>query len=276
MMKIPLPVAMLSVTFAIIYLTMCPVLNPWLVDGMLFHPDKEIDAEIDPTRLSSIGAANGREIAFDRGMTGWIFQNPKSKYIVLFSHGNAGNLSHRIDKVARLLRCGQSVFIWDYPGFGHSAGSPSLKSIAGDAVCAYDCLIGLGYSPDQIILYGESVGSGINAEISTRRKVKAIIIDSGFTSLQEIAREKCPIFCLYPNFLMPRPSMEVRQSLRELPCLIIHAKDDEIIPYHHALQLHEADPHSTLISLPKSSHNFVTAQDAITEEVALKKFFAGL
>jgi pimeloyl-ACP methyl ester carboxylesterase len=70
--------------------------------------------------------------------------------------------------------------------------------------------------------------------------------------------------------------MKVRESLHDLPCLIIHGTDDEIIPYHHALELHKADAQSTLISLPKSSHNFVTAQDAVSIEAALKEFFRGL
>ena len=137
-------------------------------------------------------------------------------------------------------------------------------------------MIGLGYSPDQIILYGESLGSGINAEISQRRKVKALIIDSGFTSLIEVGKEKIPIFCLYPKFLLPPPSMLVRQSLHDLPCLIIHAQQDEIIPFHHAIELHKADPNSTLIVLPSSSHNFVIPEDTVTVNSALKKFFASL
>jgi uncharacterized protein len=271
-MKIPLPVSMLAVNFAIIYVMMCPVLNPWLVDGMLFHPDQEIDSR----SLSSISGVADREVKFGRGMSGWMFSVPKSKYIVLFSHGNAGNLSHRVDKIARLLRCGQSVFIWDYPGFGHSDGLASLKTIAADALSAYDFLVEMGYPPDQIVLYGESVGVGVNADIAARRKVKGLIIDSGFTSLEEVAKEKCPIFRLYPSWLLPAPSMEVQKSLNGLPCLIIHGEGDETIPYHYALDLHKADEHSTLITLPKSSHNFVSGDDAKKVQDALAKFFKTL
>lgn len=263
---------MLAVNFALTWLVMCPAFNPWLVDGMLFHPDTEFDS----TNFPTIEDVRGREVGFGDGITGWIFQVPKSKYIILFSHGNAGNLSHRSKKLSRLLRSGQSVFIWDYPGFGHSKGSASLKSIAGDGAAAYDCLIGLGYSPDQIILYGESLGAGINADICAQRKVKAVIVDSGFTSLEEIARERCPLFCFYPQFLMPPPSMNVRDSLKGRPSLIIHGRNDDIIPYHHALDLHKVSPESTLISLPQSSHNFVNAQDAITVIGGIKKFVSDL
>jgi uncharacterized protein len=66
-----------------------------------------------------------------------------------------------VDKIARILKCGQSVFIWDYPGFGHSKGLATLKNIGSNALSAYDYLIAAGYSPNQIVLYGESLGCGI-------------------------------------------------------------------------------------------------------------------
>jgi fermentation-respiration switch protein FrsA (DUF1100 family) len=129
-------------------------------------------------------------------------------------------------------------------------------------------------SPNQIVLYGESLGCGINAEISERRKVKGVILDSGFTSLEEIAKERCPIFLLYPEFLLPPSSMDVRRSVRDLPCLIIHGEKDDTIPYHHSEELHKEATHSTLLSLPNSSHNVIAPLDAASVESALKQFFA--
>jgi pimeloyl-ACP methyl ester carboxylesterase len=272
-MKIPLPVSMLTVNFSVIWVMMCPVWNPWLIDGMLFHPDKEIDTK----SLSSIAGVTGREITFGDGVTGWLYQIPKSKFVILFSHGNACNLSRRVDKIARLLDCGQSVFIWDYPGFGHSKGLASLKSIGNCAASAYDCVRAMGYAPDQIVLYGESIGSGINAEILNRqRKAKALIIDSGFTSLEEVGKEKCPIFRLYPSCLLPTPSMKVRDSMNGLPCLLIHGEQDVTIPCHHAWELQKADSHSTLVLLPHSPHSGVSSEDTSTVQAALRKFFVAL
>lgn len=160
MKKIPLPIKMLGVNFALIWACMCPALNPWLVDGMLFHPYTEIDRNA----LTTIENVRGRELALKHGMTGWLYQIPDSKYIVLFSHGNAGNISHRIHKVSKLLRCGQSVLIWDYPGFGNSKGHASLKTIGDEAVSVYDALISMGYKPNQVVLYGESLGAGDQSE----------------------------------------------------------------------------------------------------------------
>lgn len=272
MKKIPLPFSMLAVTFSMIWLAMCPAWNPFLVDGMLFHPDTEFDA----SKLPIVEGVRGREVGFGNGLTGWMFEIPKSKFVVLFSHGNAGNLSHRVDKISRLLSCGQSVFIWDYPGFGHSKGLASLKNIAIEAVSAYDYLIGRGYTANQIVLYGESLGAGINADICEKRIVKAVIVDSGFTSLHEIAKERCPIFYLYPEILMPPRSMNVRDSLNKVPSLIIHGEQDETIPYHHATDLHKASADSTLLTLPNGSHNFVNMQDSTIVESALKQFFDNL
>ncbi|MGH9550748.1 MAG: alpha/beta hydrolase, partial [Terriglobales bacterium] len=209
MKKFLLPLKMLGVTFAIIYLTFCPILNTALVDAMLFHPDEEIDT----SKLATLAGVSGQEVTLSNGLTAWLYKVPHSKFIVLFSHGNAGNLGGRVLKVKRLLRCGQSVLIWDYPGFGHSSGTATLKNIAHDAVSVYDYLTGLGYSQDQIVLYGESVGSGVSAELAKQRKVRAIIVDEGFTSLPEIARERFPIFRFYPDFLLPVACMNVREAI---------------------------------------------------------------
>lgn len=275
MKKIPLPVSMLAVTFIMIWLAMCPAWNPLLVDGMLFHPESEIDT----SKIQTIEGVKGKEIEFGSGsnkLSGWYYQVPESKFVVLFSHGNAGNLSHRKEKIARLLKCGQSVFIWDYPGFGHSKGLASLKTIAQEALSAYDFVEGLGYKPEQIVLYGESVGSGINAEISAKRKVAGVITDSGFTELNEIAKEKCPIFYLYPDSLLPPASMKVKESLADMPSLIIHSKEDETIPFHHALDLQKAAKHSTLLELSKSTHNSTDKKDSKKIDAALSEFFTEL
>lgn len=275
MKKIPLPVSMLGVTFIIIWLGMCPAWNPLLVDGMLFHPETELDTN----QLKSIEGVTGREIEFgneSKKLSAWYYQIPESKFVVLFSHGNAGNLSHRKEKIGRILKCGQSVFIWDYPGFGHSKGLASLKTIKDDALAAYDCVAKLGYKTDQIVLYGESVGSGINAEISTERKSAGVITDSGFTSLNEIAKEKCFIFYLYPESLLPPNSMKVKESLAEIPCLIIHSKEDETIPYHHALDLQKTAKHATLVELSNSTHNSTDETDSKRVEEAFKQFFSEL
>jgi Hydrolases of the alpha/beta superfamily len=239
---------------------------------MLFHPYTDVDKE----KLAIVENVHGRELALKHGMSGWFYQIPESKYVVLFSHGNAGNISHRIHKVANLLRCGQSVLIWDYPGFGNSKGHSSLKTIGDEAVSVYDSLISLGYKPNQVVLYGESLGAGINSEISQNRKVKAVIVDSGFTSLHEVAREKIPIFHLYPSFLLPPQAMKLKDSLKDIPCLIIHGQKDFVIPYHNGVDLAAAAPKSKFISLPNSEHNFVTDEDTNTVQAALKEFFERL
>ncbi|HEY9774224.1 MAG TPA: alpha/beta hydrolase [Planktothrix sp.] len=272
MRKYSLPLSMLAVTFALIYVTMCPRLNPWLIDGIMFHPYTEIDTN----QIKSIRGIAGREITFGNGLTGWFYQVPNSHFVILFSHGNAGNLSHRVNKIAPLLACHQSVFIWDYAGFGHSKGLATRATIANDANDAYEALIHQGYKPEQIILYGESLGTGVNAEIMKLHKVKAVIIDSGFTSLECVAKEKMPIFRLYPSFLLPPPTMLVRDQLGDTPCLIIHGKSDEIIPYHNAEDLHAADKNSTLITLSKSSHNYIDSADATLIQAALREFLAKL
>lgn len=183
-MKIPLPVSMLAVTFGLIYVCMCPVLNPWLMNGMAFHP--ELGHDLIEGKVREIVGVKGQEYWFANHLNGWLYKNGGN--IILFNHGNAGNLSFRSDKIAALLSAGQSVFIYDYAGFGESDGHTTFESSIENGCEAFDFLQSLGYK--DIVVYGESIGAGVAAEVAQRRKVKAMILDSSFTSLQDIAKEK--------------------------------------------------------------------------------------
>lgn len=259
-MKIPLPISMLAVTLGLIYVCMCPVLNPWLMNGMAFHP--EVGEGVPQYGVQEIAGIKGQEYWFGNRLNGWLYRAGSD--VILFNHGNAGNLSFRAAKVAALLKTGQSVFIYDYAGFGKSEGHTTFESSIADGCTAFDFVRSLGYP--NIILYGESIGSGIAAEVANRRSAKALILDSAFTSLQEIAKEKILIFRLYPEFLMPKPIMIVKET-RNLPVLILHGGADAMIPFHHAEELHAAIPNSTLVKLPHSSHNDFADAALMTDSI---------
>lgn len=118
--------------------------------------------------------------------------------------------------------------------------------------------------------------SRLAQEISQNRKVKAVIVDSGFTSLHEVAKEKIPIFYLYPSFLLPPQSLKLKDSLKDIPCLIIHGAKDLVIPYHNGVDLAAAAPKSKFVTLPNSEHNYVTEEDAKAAQAAMNKFFEKL
>src|SRR5207248_494695 len=128
----------------------------------------------------------------------------------------------------------------------------TVNLIGMDAVCAYDYLVKQGYSAERIVLYGESLGGGLNAEILAKRKARAVITDSTFTDLLSAGRERIPVFWLYPPFLLPSVRLNVRYSISSLPALIIHGKKDINIPVHNAYDIHAAAPNSKLVVLANS------------------------
>lgn len=272
MLKFRLPLSMLLVTFVLIYVAFCPAINPWLIDRLVFHPFQGVDVQ----RMENIAGYRGESVEFAGDLSGWLYKVPNAKYVVLFTHGNAGNVMHRTGKIESILACKNSVFIWDYHGFGVSGGTAGLNGVASDVVAAYDYLISRGYKPEQIVLYGESLGCGVNAELALQRKIRAAVLDSGFTSLIDIGQQRIMIFRLYPDPLLPKVVMDVRKGYVHTPTLIIHGVQDENIPLHHAEAVHKALPNSRLVVLPNTSHNYVAPADQATAHEAICRFLSEL
>lgn len=171
-------------------------------------------------------------------INGWFIENPKAKYTLLFFHGNAGNIGDRIDKLQFLYQTGLNIFIIDYRGFGKSQGRPSESGFYRDAFAAYDYLLNtLGISPDQIIIYGESLGTAIAVDISFHRKVKALILEGAFSRGRDMAVK---IYPFLPGFIFSN-SFDSLTKIKEIsaPKLFIHSRDDEIVPFNLSKKLYE-------------------------------------
>jgi len=152
---------------------------------------------------------------------------------LLFCHGNAGNISHRLESIRIFHQLGLNVFIFDYRGFGRSAGSISELGSYADVEAAWTYLIKQrNIAPEKIILFGRSLGSGIAAWLAKEKKSLAIILESSFISIPELARKYYPIF---PIKLLARIKYPVIDYVKQISCakLIIHSIDDELIPYQH-------------------------------------------
>lgn len=193
-------------------------------------------------------------------LNGWLFQSadPKAK-IILFCHGNAGNIGHRLLLAKYLMEAGASVFLFDYRSFGKSEGRTNLSGIINDAQSAFDYLVNEKKIPaSQIVIYGESIGGGPASLLAQKEAVSGLILDSCFTSLLHVAKKKVQIFNIYPDFLAPIPAFDNISILRgkHPPLLIIHGKLDEVIPFSEAQENAEAasEPKEFAV-LPNSTHN---------------------
>lgn len=168
---------------------------------------------------------------------GWYFPGSGPDVVVL-AHGNGGNLTHR-SRIAIELRktLNASVLLFDYPGYGKSGGSPSEEGCyaAGDAAIEW-LAKEKGIPKRRIILFGESLGGGVAAELAVRHEHKALVLTKTFTSLPAAAKALFPF--LPTNWLMSNryETIEKLPGIRT-PVFIAHGTADRTVPFHHGEQL---------------------------------------
>lgn len=167
----------------------------------------------------------------------WFIPAPQARGTVLFLHGNAGNLSHRMDSIAMFHRLGFGVLIFDYRGYGRSTGKPSEAGLYQDAQAAWDHLTRQrGIPPGRIVLFGESLGGAMAAWLAAHGKAGALVLSSVLISAPALATDLYPWL---PTRWLVRMRYDTRAALAEVNCpvLVAHSPDDEIIPFHHGKML---------------------------------------
>lgn len=210
---------------------------------MLFFPSR---FPRDWEGIPCLEGIQGEDVFFtgenNQRLNGWYFEKPGSDYVILFSHGNSGNLTIRHHISRLMLKAGYSVFVYDYQGFGRSSGLPTIDGICSDGLAAYDYLLNQrGVEPEQIILYGESLGAAVASHLSTVRKCSGLILQSGFSSLRRIAFEHFPFLRIYPAGLFPSPPLDSLSILEksDVPLLLIHGQLDRVIPVKHSHDMYQ-------------------------------------
>ncbi|MGI9227587.1 MAG: alpha/beta hydrolase [Gammaproteobacteria bacterium] len=160
--------------------------------------------------------------------------NSLAEKTILFMHGNAGNISHRLETIQIFHRLGFNIFIFDYRGFGNSTGSPSEKGTYLDANAAWNFLRDdKNLTPEQIIIAGRSLGGGVATEIAENVSPAMLILESTFTSMLDVSKIHYPFM---PTELIVKHEYETVNKLKNISCpvLIIHSVDDEVIPFAHS------------------------------------------
>lgn len=175
-------------------------------------------------------------------LTGWFVPAEPARGTVLFFHGNAGNISHRLESIEVFHRLGLNTFIIDYRGYGQSEGSPSEQGTYLDAEAAWRYLIDeREISPDKIIFFGRSLGGGVAAWLAEKHPPALLILESTFTSVPDLAAQLYPFL---PVRLLARVHYNTLERLSQIkaPILIGHSLDDKVIPYNHGRRLFAAAP----------------------------------
>lgn len=202
-------------------------------------------------------------------LNGWFVPCDNPRATVIFCHGNAGNISHRLDIIRMLNSLGLNVFIFDYRGYGKSSGWPSEKGTYLDLLAAHDYVLNRDdVDKEKIILYGKSLGGAVAAEVATKNGFYAVILDSVFTSTVDMARE---IFPFLPVDLIITIKYDTISKIDELsmPKLVIHSKDDEIVPFSHGEKLFEKAKEPKEFYAMHGGHNdaIIIYQDDIKEKI---------
>ena len=171
---------------------------------------------------------------------GWFVPAQAAHATLLFFHGNAGNISHRLESLRIFNGLGLNVLIVDYRGYGRSTGKPSEAGTYRDADAAWRYLLEQRrLAPRDIVIAGRSLGAAIAADLASRTAPAAVVLESAFISVPAMAAE---IYPWLPPGLPGLYRYDNREKLARItqPLLIVHSRDDEIIPFAHAEALYAA------------------------------------
>ena len=186
---------------------------------------------------------------------GWYIPAANSKGVVLFFHGNAGNISHRLDSIGIFHELDLDVLIIDYRGYGQSSGRPSEQGTYLDAQAAWDYLVdNRGIAPGKIVIFGRSLGGAVAAWLAAHTTPGAVILESCFTSGLDMAARLYPFL---PVRLITRLKYPVKNYVKRVssPLLVIHSQQDEIIPFDMGQAIFAAAPEPKEMLVLSGDHN---------------------
>lgn len=253
------------------------ILNAWMYvqqPRMIFFPFDGISAtpasrglEYEDVRLRT---SDGLDLS------GWYIPAQDSDRVLLFFHGNAGNMSHRGDSIALFHQLGLNVFIFDYRGYGRSEGTPSEVGLYRDARSAWNYLTrDRGFASKDVILFGRSLGGAVAAKLASEVKPGGLILESTFSSARDMADEVFPVLTrlVYLRFRF-NTAAQIRQV--HSPVLVLHSPDDEIIPYHQGRKVFAAanEPRSFFQMTGDHNYGFLKSQPDYAK--AVESFISSL
>jgi fermentation-respiration switch protein FrsA (DUF1100 family) len=228
----------------------------WFEHHQVYHPSRF---------MAFNGTSLGRpmeDVYFETSdrvrLNGWFFpaatNSPRASLVVLLCHGNAGNISYRLDMCGALLSTGVNVFMLDYRGYGRSRGRPSEEGTYLDGLAAQQWLEKKGFAASNILVYGESLGGAVGAELAARGIAGGLVLQATFTSMPDIGSEFFPwlpvrwLGTIHYDTLSKLPRIKV-------PVLVMHSRGDRLVGFHHAERNFAAANEPKLFCELKGGHN---------------------
>ncbi len=185
----------------------------------------------------------------------WYVPLEGARGTVIFSHGNAGNIADRLESMGLLRELGFSVLAYDYGGYGHSTGSPSEMRLYDDIRAAWRWLtLERGVPASEVVLFGRSLGGGPTVQLATEVQPAAVVLESTFTSVTDMARGLFPFlpvgWLVYDEFANVEKVADIAA-----PLLFVHSPDDTLIPYTHGRALYDAATEPKTFLEIRGDHN---------------------
>ncbi|TRZ49063.1 MAG: alpha/beta hydrolase [Dehalococcoidia bacterium] len=257
----------------ILFITICIAGIRYIERKSIYFPMRQI------TSTPSAVGLDYKEVYFNtsdgKKIHTWFVPNDEADYTILFSHGNAGNIGHRLDKIKILHDIGLNVLIYDYRGYGKSQGTPSEQGMYKDVYAAYDYLVNeMGISHDSLILYGESIGGAVAIELAHHRPVGALITEEAFTSVKDMVQMAFP---LIPYFIFSS-RFDNLPKIGNIKCekLIIHSIDDEIIPFSQGNRLFNTASEPKKFLKLRGGHNTAFWDSIVEYKEGIRSFVESL
>jgi fermentation-respiration switch protein FrsA (DUF1100 family) len=235
--------------------------------AMIFFPDRLLNATPASWGLAYedvfLSAEDGVELH------GWYIPRQGSNRVLLFMHGNAGNISHRGESIAIFHRLGLNVLIFDYRGYGQSQGEPSEHGLYQDAAAAWQYLIETrGFDSQDIILFGRSLGGAVAAKLASEVQAGGVILESTFSSARDVAASLFPILS---RLIVLRYGFDTAAYLNGVVCpvLVLHSPEDDIIPFYLGEKVYQAAGEEKLFVKIQGDHNggFLQSQPRYEQEL---------
>ena len=223
---------------------------------LLYFPD------VKRPKLGNLSELGVREVTLTTGdglaLFAWYLPPSGTRPVIAYFHGNGGHIGYRAERLRWFAATGYGVLMPEYRGFGGSSGIPTETGLLADGAAALDFLAADGIASSRLVVYGESLGSGVAVQLATHREVGGLILEAPFTSVAEVAQYH---YSFIPASVLVRDRFDSRAKIGQVkaPILVLHGERDRVVPLRFGRALFDAAPE------PKE---FWTAREAGHENLA--------
>jgi len=237
--------------------------------ALLYVSQRQMMYLPDPRRIAPADAGFARATAHTlatadgQSIQAWYAPASPGRSLIVYFHGNGGQIAHRVGRFNLLTAGGDGVLAVSYRGYGGSSGSPTEQGLIEDGRAAYAFAIEQGYAPQNIVLFGESLGSGVAVALAAEKRVGGVLLEAPFSSTVDVA---ATVYWMFPLRLLMLDQFPSDRRIAQVsaPLLIVHGDRDQVVPLRFGQRLYDvAREPKTLLKIPGGGHQVLETPQAI-------------